>query len=103
ARKFLDQIGIDRARAEQTDAVLQADPRGTDLRKLLLMDAKFRARARQRDGAAFTPDRVVAEIGNDGGTDGWADGSSKKAGHTAPNSHAPNESHTDSPGQEVYR
>jgi hypothetical protein len=102
-RKFLDQIAVDMPRLEQRNAVLQADARIAHLRELFLLDADGHAGVGERKRAALAPDGVVAEISNDRGAESWAEGSRKKPCHTTPDPHKPNESQTDSSGQEFYR
>jgi len=97
AGKLLDQVRI--VPAHQGDPVLQALAIGLHLGQLLLTDAKLGLGVFQLQDAAIAPDGVGAEITHHRKGDRRQDQSQEKAGDRTLDSHAPNESQTDSPGQ----
>jgi hypothetical protein len=99
ARKLFDKIVVDRARTHQLDAMFQARPRSLKLGKLVPLDAKPVLHVGKRKRSALTPDGVVAEVGDYGAGNRRQHGNAKKACHATSDSHAMNESRTDSVGQ----
>ena len=100
ARKLFHKVVVDGTRTQQFDAVRQTRARPLKLSELLLLNAEPSLGIGQRQKAAFAPDCVVAEIGDEGARDRRQHGNAEDTRHATPDSHALNESRTDSAGQE---
>ncbi len=87
----------------QRDTMLQTQPRGIGLGQRFALNPETGLGRLEREKAAVTPDRVVAEIGNDGAGDRREHRKTEETCHASPDSHAMNESRTDSAGQAESR
>src|SRR5262249_6080933 len=101
--ELLDQVGVDPTRLHQRDAMLEAKALGADLRELFLSDAELGLGRFERKLAARAPDRAIAEIGGDREARRRQHHGGEHARHTSPDSHAANESPTDSGRQAENR
>jgi hypothetical protein len=99
ARKLFDKVVVDRARTHQLDAMFQARPRSLKLGELFLLDDHPVLHFDKRERSALTPYSVVAEVSDYGAGNRRQHGNAKKACHATSDSHAMNESRTDSVGQ----
>src|SRR6185437_12277054 len=92
ARELFDQIEIDMARLHLADMLLKKRALTLQLDELFLADPEFRLRVGEREHAARTPDRVIAEIGGDRAADRRQYHCRENPRHTSPDSHQANES-----------
>jgi hypothetical protein len=99
AREFFDQIIIHTPGPHELYAVFETLTIRLKLGELFALHAKAVFNVGERKHAARTPNRVVAEIGDGRERHRWQYGDAEKARHATSDSHAPNESRTDSVGQ----
>jgi len=102
AGQLFHQVGVGAVLLHQGDAMLKPLAVVLELGQLLLLDAQLRLGILQGQNPAIAPDCIGPEIAYDRQGNGWDHKKAEKSGDGTLDSHAPNESHTESPRQEGF-